>query len=218
MAKTQRTYTAFLVDPHYFADGSRRILENMSCGHKHKAFRGAWRCKYNKFDAEAARIRENTSGRINCEGRDDDFRVGYKTCYIDGKLFYKDEKLPVCPPEIAKLFDNKIRYALTPQELMVIDLKLINLPWSLPYDMPYNLRSEGLTRLLSYWREICVTDENPFGTKSLENTCGTCGKTGFQKIMDPRTLDTHNQTCDACGGGIMIDSYYYSTHFAKTEG
>ncbi len=165
-----------------------------------------------------SRIRENTSGYIHCEGSSDNFksRIVYRTRYIDGKLFYTT-KYPECPPDIARLFDWNVRNALTPQELMVIDLKMLNLPESPPYNTPPYLRLEGGTRINAFWKEIGVTVENLLGTKSLENTCGYCGKTGFKKVVDPKTLYTHNQKCDACGNSIMIDSWYFAKYFEKGD-
>ncbi len=225
MNKVERSYTVFQLDPDYYVDGSMRILEDKSCGHKHKTLRTAGRCcgrksrcrdEKTREEWSEARIRENTSGLILCEDSRDDFRDRhiYRTKYIDGRLFFSDKKYPECPPDIALLFNWEYRNSLTPQELMVIDLKVINLPRNVEFDMPLDLPTEGLYRLLAYWKKIGVTPENPLGTKSMENTCGVCGKTGFKKKVNPKTLYTHNQKCNACGNSIMIDSWYFAKNFA----
>jgi hypothetical protein len=127
----------------------------------------------------------------------------------------KKEKVPPpTPPEIAKLFDRS--YVPTPREQMVIDLILTNdRYWNAPYETPEDLGKEAVHRIYAYQKKLGITDENPYGTKSMENTCGYCGKRGFRKIVDPKTHYTHNQKCDACGGNIMIDSWYYKKHFGK---
>jgi hypothetical protein len=223
MKKIVRTYTVFQLDPDFYEDDSMRINEDKSCGHKHKTIQMAFRCHSRKSYGRdrkpewiGARIIENTTGFIYCEGGWDNFRdrAVFRTRYIDGRLFYTDRKYPECPPDIARLFDLDIRDALTPQELMVIDLKLLNFPWSVPFNTPPYLRVEGLDRMIAYQNELGICDENPYGTKSLENTCGVCGKTGFRKVVDPKTLYTHNQQCDSCPNNIMIDSWYFARHFA----
>ena len=228
MKKIVRTYTVFQIDPDYRdEEGSMRILEDKGCGHKHKTFLAAWKCHVKKAYTRdrkvndewyGSRIRENASGFIYCEGGWDNFRrrAVYRTRYIDGRLFYTT-KYPECPPDIARLFDWNVRKALTPQELMVVDLKMLNLPDSAPYDTPLYLRSDGRRRMIAYQDEVGICDENPYGTKSMENTCGYCGKTGFKKVVDPKTLYTHNQKCDACGGEIMIDSWYFEKYFRNSE-
>ena len=83
--KVQRTYTVFQLDPDYYEDGTMRILEDKGCGHKHKTLRSACRCCYGNTleDWRGARIRDNTSGNILCEGSWDNFRdrTIYKTKY-----------------------------------------------------------------------------------------------------------------------------------------
>lgn len=99
---------------------------------------------------------------------------------------------------------------------MIIDLIITNANFrDAPYEAPEELWGETVYRVCAYQDELEMTDENPYGTKSTENTCGYCGKTGFKKVVEPRTLYTHNQLCDACGGRVMIDSYYYVKYFGK---
>ena len=228
MPKWPYSYTVCFQDPDYYEDGSKRVVEGKDCGHRHDTFEKACKCKkrlYKKYCLQgedetvvwlSMRIRENLTARIHYTGPHDDYRVGYKIGKIRTELFYKDEKIPTAPPDIAQLFEPEA--ILTALEYFVILLKVRRFGFDPPYQLPLGLALEAASTVDEYNAELGISNINPYGNKSKECTCGYCGKSGFNKIIDPKTLFAHYQTCDACGGEIMIDSYYYDYHFGPNGG